>query len=539
MTDSTHIQLITIATRENAAAAIESHLRDRGQPVRMQWLQPADDLETRLNDLWPDLIFCDGGNPKLRDYALHCCSKAAPDVPVLMLTKDIDAEAADTALQKRARDAVSINHMDHLQAVFLREIAAAKLESDLRETRSELKAMQARLASLVTVSQLAVANLQDGILVEASYDFCQLFGYDRPDQLNAQPFLELIHTEERSKIKKLINRCASGKSDGDEVETRGLTENDEEIPLQLRLARVETDDGNGVEIQVRRLDLAHPGPASLPVSSDKQPSEAVRTKPHEPDSEMNEEEMPALVSSIDEAETKRITAALASNNYRLRLLPFITLDGQQSSCNDTVFELQDEAGNWFTVSPSSLASQEALMQCDVSLFEESCTQLTQQLGNGQACTMLVPMLPAGLDNDLKLKELLETESKTALDGGQNLVVTLYEPIFAKNIERSKKFADQMRDIGIRIAIDQVRGNPQSIRLMEAVAPDFLCLDRAATQLLVSQGSEHPELAKIIHRSRDKGMHIVAFPLQDAHSMAILWQRGVNMVRGGDLHQAAA
>jgi EAL domain-containing protein (putative c-di-GMP-specific phosphodiesterase class I) len=85
----------------------------------------------------------------------------------------------------------------------------------------------------------------------------------------------------------------------------------------------------------------------------------------------------------------------------------------------------------------------------------------------------------------------------------------------------------------------VRANPQSVHIMQTLMPDYICLDRSATQLLVSQGSEHPELARIMQHSRDKSMHIVAFPLQDAHSMAMLWQRGVNMVRGSVNQLAAA
>lgn len=535
MNTSTHIQLVTISPQENEASLIEGHLRDRGQPVRMQWLQASDDLEDRLGNMSPDLIFCAGDNAKLRDYALHCCNRAAAEIPVLILCEEINAEAVDAALQKRARDAVSVQHMDHLQAVYLRELAASKLESNLREARAELKALRARLSSLVSVSQLAVANLQDGILIDVSDDFSQLFGFDNAEKLTGQPFLELIDAGERSRIKKLLNRCASGKVENDETETQGIGANQDSLALTLRLARVETDEGNCVEIQVRRKDeqVAHALEAEAAEEQDKAGTVATES------AEEEQEDILEAVPAIDEAESERIYTALAAGKIRVTLTPFITLDGQKSSCSDFGFELQNESGQWFSPDENSRAAPEVLRQYDARATEKGCQLLKEALDNGQAASLLVQIQPASLDTLGELKASLEKQAKAALDGGQNLVITLDEAMFINKLGPAQELAKQMRSIDVRVAIDNFKGNAKSIEMMELLQPDFVCLDRAATQLLINQGSEHKELAKAMQRSRDSGMHIVAYPLKDAHSMAMLWQRGVNMVRGGGNQAAAA
>ncbi len=529
MNQSTHIQLVTISASENEAAQIESHLRDRGQPVRMQWLQASEDLEQRLAKLWPDMIFCDGDDEKQRDFAIHCCSKVAPEVPILMLTESITAEAVDTALQKRARDAVSTNHLDHLQAVYLRELAAAKLESNLREARAELKALRARMNSLVTVSKLAVANLQDGILIDPSNDFAELFGYESSEALSGHPFLELVQEDERAKIKKVLNRCANGKSTGDEVDTQALMFDGKSFEMHLRIVPVASDESGSLEIQVNPILQSTANMAEVA------PMAAAET------AAIEETGAPAgpAVSPIDEAESARIAKALANKKQRIVLHPFITLDGQQASCHDALYELQDEDGRWFRVTPATRAQAEVLQLCDGSFFEKVITLLTDQLSKGEISTILLPLLPACLPRQDDLVEMIKEKAKTALDGGQNLVVTFHELQFLNDVTRIKPFAKALHDIGVRIALDQSRGNANSVKLMDALHPDYVCLDRAATQLVISQGSEHPDLSKILQESRDRGMHIVAYPLQDAHSMAMLWQRGVNMVRGSDLQQVAA
>ena len=190
MNDSSHIQLVCIARKENAAASIESFLRDRGQPVRMRWLQADEDLEKSLADTASDMIFVSASDEKRMDFALHCIRKTDPHVPVLLLFERIDAASADLALKKRTRDAVSTQGMEHLHAVALRELAAAKLETDLRNTKRELENMRARVQSVVSASGLAIARLQEGILIEASDDFIELFGYENDASLIGHPFLE-------------------------------------------------------------------------------------------------------------------------------------------------------------------------------------------------------------------------------------------------------------------------------------------------------------------------------------------------------------
>ncbi len=542
MNNATHIQLVTIAPQENDAASIEAFLRDNGHPVRMHWLQASDSLEDRLKELWPDMIFCDGSNPKLRDYSLHCCNKAAPEIPVLLLAREINAEAVETALLKRARDAVSPHHLQHLQGVYLRELAAAKLESSLREAKQELAKLQSRLSSLVSVSQLAVATVQDGILLNASADFAALFGYESPDELNAQPFLELIAKEQRPLIKKQLNRCSTGKAITDQTETLGLAADGSSFEVELRMARVESPEGEAIEIQAKREEVQAIEQASTVVTGpDSAAEDAPETvAPAEAEVEPAEEEIPVTLK-IDEAESKRIALALEARRHRIILNPFISLDGQQASCSDALLELQDENGQWFCPAPSSdrLLSTEVQQGLDNRILEESCILLNQMLKDGQPGTLLTPISTASLSQGEQLSSLLSKAAKPAIAGGQNLVITLNEQAFSKHIDEAQQFIELLRKVDLRLAIDCGRANPTTVAMMQALQPNFICLDRSATQLLVSQGSDNKELSKIMQYSRDHGMHIVAFPLQDAHSMAMLWQRGVNLVRGGLLNQVAA
>lgn len=535
MNQASYIQLVTISARENDAALIESHLRDRGQPVRMQWLQATDDLEDRLSQLTANMIFCEGGDPQLRDYAIHCCTKAAPEVPILVLTDEITAEAVDGALQKRARDAVSTQHLDHLQAVYLRELAAAKLESNLREVRAELKTLRARMTSLVSVSQLAVANLQGGILVEPSDDFSALFGYDTSEAISGLPFLELVHPDDRARVKKILSRCANGKSSGADIDAKALMSDGKEFLMHLRVAAVDSVEGSALEIQVNSVVQSEPAQTAVA-----QPTTAVDQEPDATTTAIEEAEPEAAKPVLfDDAETTKVTEALAANKQRFELHPFITLDGQQSSCSDALLQLQDKSNNWFSLNDANRADSKVLKQANLQLLELVFESLKQAAAEDKNIIILAPVSSAFFDAADELTSFLEEKAKAFLQGEQSLVLSFDEQSFSNDIAKSKALAECLHNAGIRIGLDKVRANPAAIELIQATTPSYACLDRGATQLLVSQGSEHVELGKMMQQSRDEGMHIVAYPLQDAHSMAMLWQRGVNMLRSTDLQSAAA
>lgn len=546
MKQAQHIQLVTIAGRENEAASIESFLRDNGQPVRMHWLQPNDDLEERLGTLFPDLIFCEAHDSNRRDYVLHCCNKVAPEVPVLLLVNEINSDAVTTALRKRARDAVCPEYLEHLQAVYLRELAAAKLESNLREANHELQSLRARLDSLVAVSQLAVAHVQDGILLDVSEDFCELFGHELPEDLEGEPFLELIAEEERGRLKKLLNRCAAGKVKEQDLESIGLSAKDESFALLLRVATVDTQDGNAVEIQAKRAELpatvaVDQAPATAtapqPAAEGTKPAAAAKATEAEAQSDVDA----AVEASIDEKLTQQLIDAVQAGRLESRTSQFISLDGQVSNFFDLALELRTENNKLISLPPNNRASGKILLELDAYLFDAMLKQFAEQAEDDTApCTLLMPLHAASLAEIDSLKQRIASDCAPAFKAGHKLVLSLAELPFSREPERTRKLVDGLRPLGVQFAVENARATAATLQVLELVKPDYVCLDRSATQMLISQGGEHAELGKIMQLSRDGSSQIVAFPLQDAHSMAMLWQRGINMVRGSvPQHLAAA
>ncbi|MGB1580994.1 MAG: EAL domain-containing protein [Nevskiales bacterium] len=514
MTESTHIRLLCIANRENDAASIQSFLRDRGQPVRMQWIQANDTLEDSLQKHPSDMVYISADSDKLLEYALHCTRKIQPQAPILVLVKDIQPTSAEQALKLRARDAVSVAHLEHLLAVTLRELVAAKIESNYQQSKRELNLLRQRLASLVNASGLAIARIEEGILVEASQDFCQLFGLQEGSTATGRPVLEFIQDKEQARIKKLINRCVQGKGDTEDLDTTGLTADGQGFPLRISLTCIQSEDGPSAEIQARRMDQRR---------SDR------RGQAPKPAAQAEEAESKAAV--IDDKTMHEIDLALKNNRYRMETRPLVSLDGQDCNIIDCELRLQDATGKWFEATAESQATGTTLQAADMRLLTSAAEFMALRAAKGEATTIMAPLHPASIGQLNTLKSWATSDLKVLLKDNQNLVLSLAEKAFAKDAGPAQRLVEELRAVGIQFALDQARGGDVTVELLEALQPEFLCLDKAATQLLISQGADHAHLSRATALSHEHGMKIVAFPLPDAHSMAMLWQRGVNLLRG--------
>ncbi|MDX1496462.1 MAG: EAL domain-containing protein [Salinisphaeraceae bacterium] len=517
MSESTHIQLLCIAKRENDAATIQGFLRDRGQPVRMQWIQANDTLEEVLKQHPSDMIYISAENDKLLEYSLHCARKVQPQTPVLLLVQEIEPNSAEQALQLRARDAVSVQHLEHLLAVTLRELVAAKLESNYQEAKRELNLLRQRLASLVNASGLAIARIEEGILVEASQDFCTLFGLEEGQAAIGRPVLEFIQDKEQARIKKLINRCVQGKGDTEDLDTTGLTQDGQAFPLRISLTCIEGEDGSSAELQARRMDQRRSdrrGEAPKPTVD--------TTKEAEADSK---------AAVIDDKTMHEIDVALKNDRYRMEIRPMVSLDGQDCNIIDCELRLQNAAGKWFEATAESQATGTTLQAVDMRLLTNATEFMALRAAKSEETTIIAPIHPASIGQLNTLKAWAKSDLKGLLKDNQHLVLSLAEKAFAKDTAPTQRLVEELRDAGIKFALDQARGGDITVSLIDALHPEFLCLDRAATQLLISQGNDHAQLAKATAHGHEHGMKIVAFPLPDAHSMAMLWQRGVNLLRG--------
>ncbi|AHF00091.1 EAL domain-containing protein [Thioalkalivibrio paradoxus] len=94
----------------------------------------------------------------------------------------------------------------------------------------------------------------------------------------------------------------------------------------------------------------------------------------------------------------------------------------------------------------------------------------------------------------------------------------------------------LRQLHIPIVIEHFGTRADSIRLLRDLRPDFVKLDRSFTQELHAQPERVRALDHIVQQARSLGVKTIAAYVEDAGSLAILWQQHPDLIQGNFLKQ---
>ncbi len=121
-----------------------------------------------------------------------------------------------------------------------------------------------------------------------------------------------------------------------------------------------------------------------------------------------------------------------------------------------------------------------------------------------------------------------------------MVFTLSEEVLMPHIHRLKGLIKQLEGKHIYFAVADCAGNAQSIRLIQNLPCHFLRLTETATKALCSpKNAAADDMHEAVSIAREQGYKIIAAATGDAHSMAVLWQLGVNYVESAEIAEPAA
>ncbi len=229
--------MIVVTRHQDHVETLNKALRNAGHPVHLSWLPDASDLGDALTQIAPEMliIFGDEGIVDL-PAAMHFRGRLAPDVPVLIVRESIDERAIAAALGLGAQDAVSLRDLDRIVRVVARELTAHRLERALSGTVSSMREYKRQLHEFMQGSTDAIAQVQEGIIVEANPAWLELFGHESPETILGTPLMDSFDTESHAALKGALVACLRGKWSDHALRVSAALPDDTTIPIELHLA---------------------------------------------------------------------------------------------------------------------------------------------------------------------------------------------------------------------------------------------------------------------------------------------------------------
>jgi len=246
-----HVPLLVLTDREEDVEFINRTLRAAGHAVRCHWIDNVDRVTDALAEHPIELLclFSTGDTGDIEQVA-KIRKAAAPMVPLLVVSENIDESAIAGAMRAGAQDLISVHHVERLRSVVERELRAFQLERALNETLLSAAQYRQQLTALKAGTEDAIACAQEGVLVEANLPWAQLFGHDDDTAMQGLPIMDFFEVSSQTTLKGGLIACTKGQWDSEPLRVTALTKDGAAAPLELWLERSVFDNEPAVRLTV-------------------------------------------------------------------------------------------------------------------------------------------------------------------------------------------------------------------------------------------------------------------------------------------------
>lgn len=251
MSDS-QVPVLVITERQDDVEFINGSLRDAGHPVHCAWVANPDDLGDRLENLNVQLItfFADHSKAPLRLVA-KMRQQVAPMVPIVVVRDSVDECAMTDAMQDGAQDVVSVGQRQRFCAVAEREMRSFRLERALNQTLNSATQYKRELKAFVAGSADAIAQVQEGIVVESNQPWRDLFNFGTAEDALG-PLMDCFDASSQAPLKGALIACGKGQWEGDQLRVNAITAAGASFPVKLEIEASVFDGEPAVKLSVPR-----------------------------------------------------------------------------------------------------------------------------------------------------------------------------------------------------------------------------------------------------------------------------------------------
>ena len=237
-------------------------MRRTGVAAHCTWIPSAQDIPDALEQINPELLICYLAPGDALQSVTSMRDQVSSMVPLIVVREQVDERLIAEDMAQGARDTVSLQQPGRLQAVIARELHAFRIERTLNSTLRAAQDYRSQLEVVLQRSNDAIAQIQEGILVNANAAWLELFGFVEATGLVGQPVMDLFDENTHAPLKGALTACLQGRWANHSLKAGAMLGDGSVVPLELMLAVGEYEGEPSVRLIVpaRKRDdrqLAH------------------------------------------------------------------------------------------------------------------------------------------------------------------------------------------------------------------------------------------------------------------------------------------
>jgi len=234
------------------------------------------------------------------------------------------------------------------------------------------------------------------------------------------------------------------------------------------------------------------------------------------------------VQAYDKIWVKHIKSALMENRFRLVQQPVASLQGEDPNMFDVLVRMLDHQGKEVLPAEFMAAAErnDLLKNIDRWVVGASLSFAAQRK---PGC--LFVRLSKDSVLDVGFADWLKTQVSTGAHVPARLCFQITETIAEQYMNASVKQLGELKKMGFRIALERFGSGRDPAKLLSAMPLDFIKIDGALVQDLAGNFETQGIVKKLVEQAIKLKIETIAERVEDANTMAVLWQLGVQFIQG--------
>jgi diguanylate cyclase (GGDEF)-like protein/PAS domain S-box-containing protein len=245
--------------------------------------------------------------------------------------------------------------------------------------------------------------------------------------------------------------------------------------------------------------------------------------------------IPGDTGHLPEAEAavvRQIDEALANDNFRLKYQPIVSLQGDTRENYSVYLRMIGADGSEIVpevfLSPARDARR--LAEIDRWVVRNAIREISNHRKAGKKIVFFVILSRAGIEDESMLLWICDCLREFRTKGAW-LVFQFRESDLRAGLVPARHLIEGLRKVNCRIAINNFDAESGDDPLLTEFSPDFVKLSPEFMRHLGRSTAQQERMERVNAQLQEAGYKTVASNVEDAGSLAILWNFGVNYIQG--------
>jgi diguanylate cyclase (GGDEF)-like protein/PAS domain S-box-containing protein len=234
------------------------------------------------------------------------------------------------------------------------------------------------------------------------------------------------------------------------------------------------------------------------------------------------------VQAYDKIWVKHIKSALMENRFRLVQQPIASLLGEDKGMFDVLVRMLDEQGSEVLPAEFIAAAERNDLMKNIDRWVIGAS--LSFAANRKASAIFV-RISKDTVLDKSLLSWLDTQLKSLKIDAKRLCVQVTEELATQYVRPTKDLAEALRKLGFRFAIEHFGTGRDPLKLLTDINMDFIKIDGSLMQGLSTNQIQQQRVKGLVEAAKRRNIETVAERVEDANTMAVLWQLGIEFIQG--------